>query len=415
MSEETKTGANIVDEYKNKFGSQPVKIERFKITQQGRITKTAETIRKIEPLIGREQSDFFSLIYEYLATEELYTEKVSVFMQDFTLICNEFGYPLDTSFEDEIIEHVVTPYIQGLKFQTDIYFDLSRWLIQRLGQGWDPELARSYALNDFFKPLMTTLIEKYPKVRLPFLVALAWTTLLRYINKRKEEFTVKLDEKLVEVTSSYPGDLTGTKFAFDLGYKYLLKPNWNEFLDMISKEVEKVKQSIEMEREIMLKESQAVKAAQEAATQADPIDDAKNAIAMKLNELFGFGYEINPSKEQQIEKAVSLYLRRVALKEFGHVAAEQTEPIRKAIEEFLWPEVHEYPAIIAKGINVKSKFYDPTYKDPEELLEEFETNPELIDSFKEKFFNKIFASYKGGADYESIAKSFVEIIKNAKN
>lgn len=415
MSEETKTGANIVDEYKNKFGSQPVKIERFKITQRGRIAKTAEAIRNIEPLISMERSDFFSLIYEYLATEELYTEKVGVFMQDFALICTEFGYPLDTSFEDEIIEHVVTPYIQALKFSTDIYFDLSRWLIQRLGQGWDPELARSYALNDFFKPLMTTLIEKFPKVKLTFLAALAGTTLVRYVNKRNEEFTARLDEKLAEVSSSYPNDLAGTKYAFDLGYKYLLKPNWNEFLEMIANEVEKVKQSIEIERELMLKESQAMKAAQEAAAQADPIDDAKNAVAMKLNELFGFNYELNPSKEQQIEKAVALFLRRVALKEFGHVAAEQTEPIKKAMEEFLWPEVQEYPVLIAKGINVKSKFYDPTYKDPELLLEEIEDDPTIIDSFKERFFNKIFSSYKGGADYESIAKSFVEIIKLAKS
>ena len=208
--------------------------------------------------------------------------------------------------------------------------------------------------------------------------------------------------------------MSGIRFAYDLGYKYLLIPNWEAFLEMINNEVEKVKQNISIERKLMLKESQAQKVAQEAAAQADPIDDAKNAVAMKLNELFGFGYEINPSKEQQIEKALSLFLRRVALKEFGHVAAETIEPIKKATEEFLWPEVQEYPIIIAKGINVKSKFYDPNYKDSEMLMEEFSANPELIETYKEKFFEKLFATYKGGADYEAIAKAFVTIIKLAK-
>lgn len=414
MSEETKTGANIVDEYKNKFGSQPVKIERFKITQQSRITKTASKLIESDANLQQDRAEFFALIYEYLATEELYNEQVNIFMQDFSLICQEFGYPMDTSFEDEIIEHVVTPYIQTLKFQTDIYFDLSRWLIQRLGQGWNKELARSYALNDFFKPLMATLIEKFPTVKLTFLVALSWTTLLRYINKQKE-ISINLDKKFSEVTDSYPNELKGTKFSFDLGYKYLLKPNWDGFLEMINSEAEKVKQSIAIEREIMLKESQAVKVAQEATAQADPIDDAKNAVAMKLNELFGFGYEINESKEQQIEKALALFLRRVALREFGHVAAESSEPIRKATEEFLWPEILEYPIIIAKGINVKSKFYDPNYKDSEMLMEEFSEHPELIEPYKQKFFEKLFSNYQGGADYGAIAKNFVEIIKLAKS
>ena len=184
---------------------------------------------------------------------------------------------------------------------------------------------------------------------------------------------------------------------------------------MINSEAEKVKQSIAIEREIMLKESQAVKVAQEATAQADPIDDAKNAVAMKLNELFGFGYEINESKEQQIEKALALFLRRVALREFGHVAAESSEPIRKATEEFLWPEILEYPIIIAKGINIKSKFYDPNYKDSEILMEEFSEHPELIEPYKQKFFEKLFSNYQGGADYGAIAKNFVEIIKLAKS
>ena len=413
MSEETKTGSTIVEEYKNKFGSHPVRIERFKITQQSRIKHTAEDIVKSNDSVSQERAEFFSLIYEFLKTEDLYSEPTEIFLEDFNLISQEFGYSLDESSENDIIANVVTPYIQALKFQTDVYFDLSRWLIQRLGQGWDTELSRSYALNDYFKPLMNTLIEKFPDVKLNFLIALSWTTLARYISKPKNE-QIRLQDKFIFVDSSYPKDLTGTKFAFDLGFKFLLKPNWASFLEMIATEIDKVKQNIAIERELMLKESQAVKAAKEAAAQADPIDDAKNAVAMKLNELFGFGYELNESKEAQIEKAVSLFLRRVALKEFGHVAAENTEPIKKAMVDFIWPEVQEYPLIIAKGVNVKSKFYDPTYKDSEELLEEFEKDPSMIDSFKQKLFDKIFSGYKGGADYDTIAKNFVTIIKEAK-
>lgn len=414
MSEDTKTGSNIVEEYKNKFGSHPVRIERFKITQQNRIKQTASLILQTNGSLNQERAEFFSLIYEFLKTEDLYSEPVDIFLDDFNLISEEFGFSLENSPQNDIIANVVTPYIQTLKFQTDIYFDLSRWLIQRLGQGWDPELSRSYALNDFFKPLMNTLIEKFPNVKINFLIALSWTTLARYISKQKNE-RIKLQDKYIFVNSSYPKDFTGTKFAFDLGFKFLLKPNWSSFLEMIANEVEKVKQNIALERELMLKESQAVKAAQVATAQADPIDDAKNAIAMKLNELFGFGYELNESKENQIEKAVSLFLRRVALQEFGHVAAENVEPIKKAMIDFIWPEVQEYPLIIAKGVNVKSKFYDPNYKDPEELMEEFEKNPASMVSFKQNLFDKIFAGYQGGADYDTIAKNFVSIVKEAKS
>lgn len=414
MSEETKTGSNIVEEYKNKFGSHPVRIERFKITQQNRIKQTADLFLQTNGSLTQERADFYSLIYEFLKTEDLYAEPVEIFLEDFNLISQEFGFSLDESKEDDIIVNVVTPYIQTLKFQTDVYFDLSRWLIQRLGQGWDLELSRSYALNDFFKPLMNTLIEKFPNVKINFLAALSWTTLARYISKQKNE-RIKLQDKYIFVNSSYPKDLNGTKFAFDLGFKFLLKPNWPSFLELIATEVEKVRQNIALERELMLKESQAVKAAQVAAAQTDPIDDAKNAVAMKLNELFGFGYELNESKENQIEKAVSLFLRRVALKEFGHVAAENVEPIKKAMVDFIWPEVKGYPLIITKGVNVKSKFYDPTYKDSEELMEEFEKDPSLIETFKQKLFDKIFSGYKGGADYDTIARNFVAIIREAKD
>ena len=412
MSEETKTGSNIVDEYKNKFGSHPVRIERFKITQQARISKTSATLRESHDILTQDRAEFYSLIYEFLGTEDLYHEKVDIFYNDFNLICREFGHEIHKSLEDEIISDVVTPYIQSLKFQTDIFFDLSRWLIQRLGQGWDPALARSYALNDFFKPLMLTLIEKFPKVKITSLTAMAWTTLLRYIYR---DSSYQLEDKIKEVQSSYPLELIGSKYAFDLGFKYLLKPNWDRFLEMINDEVQKVKDSIAIEREIMLKESQAVKAAQEAASQVDPVDDAKNAVAMKLNELFGFGYEINDSKEIQIEKAISLFLRRVALREFGHVAAENVGPLRTAFEDFLWPEVLEFPVLVAKGINVKSKFYDPTYKDPETFLEELKNGRIILDSYKSKFFDKIFAGYRGGADYDTIAKNFIQIIKSAKS
>lgn len=411
MSEDTKTGSTIVEEYKNKFGSHPVRIERFKITQQNRIAKTAATLIETHNNLNQDQAEFYALIYEFLVTEDLYREKIHVFYNDFNLICSEFGHEFHNTLQEDIIQLVVTPYIQALKFQTDIYFELSRWLIQRLGQGWDPELARSYALNDYFKPLMLTLIEKFPQVKITSLTGMAWTTLARYIDK---ESSFKLEDKLKDVQASYPLELTGTKYAFDLGYKYLLKPNWEGFLKMIDGEVQKVKDTIVIEREIMLKESKAVKAAKEAAAQVDPVDDAKNAVAMKLNELFGFGFDINESKELQIEKATSLFLRRVALREFGHVAAEHVEPIRKALEDFLWPEVLEFPVLIAKGINVKSKFYDPTYKDPETFLDELKNGRINLDSYKAKFFDKIFSGYRGGADYDTIAKNFIQIIKTAK-
>ena len=100
---------------------------------------------------------------------------------------------------------------------------------------------------------------------------------------------------------------------------------------MIEGEIEKLKETIKAERELMLREAQASKAAAEATAKADPVDDAKNKVSMKLNELFGFGYEWNDNRESQIFKGMSLLLRRISLKICGHVAAEDIEPIKKEL------------------------------------------------------------------------------------
>lgn len=412
---EAKSGNNLVSEFKERFGSHPIRIERFKITQSSKIAKTSSYLmQEIGADINQEKADLISLIFEFLVAEDLYHETVLVFIDDFRLISKYFGYEFDSSNEEILIEKVVTPYLQNLKFQTDIYFDLSRWLIQRIGQGWDDSLARSYALNDFLKPLMKTIIEKFSHVNLKFLGAMAWTTLERYTTKSSGN-QVKLEDKLKILQDEYP-DLEGSKFAYDLAFMYLLKPNWEFIMDMIGPEIAKLKENLKIERENMQREQVATKAAKEATAKADPVDDAKNKVSMKLNELFGFKYDWNINRESQIEKAMSLLMRRISLKVFGHVAAEDFEPIKKEIEEFLWPEMIEYPEIMAQGINVKGKFYDPTYKESDEILEEFNEKGKAYydEKFKDKFFSKLFQGYRGGADYETISKNLIEILKLAK-
>ena len=259
---------------------------------------------------------------------------------------------------------------------------------------------------------MKTIIDQFPKVNIKFLCAMAWTTLERYTTRGTNN-QVRLGEKLAILTTEYP-EVEGSKFAYDLAFMYLLKPNWENILQMIDKEIQKLKEAIKAEREIMLKEQQATKVVAEATAQADPVDDAKSKLSLKLNELFGFGYEWNDSRESQISKAMSLLLRRVSLREFGHVAAESVEPIKKELESFLWPEIIEYPRIIAYGLNVKSKFYDPTYKDPLDLLEELQENPSKITECKDKFFNRLFQGYRGGADYDTISTNLCQLLKIAK-
>jgi len=411
---ESKTGDNIVSEFKERFGSHPIRIERFKITQKSKITETTNfLIQELAGGISLERADLISLIFEFLVSESLYDEDVLVFFEDFKLICHYFGFEFEVSPKEDVIEQVVTPYIQTLKFQTDIYFDLTRWLIQRIGQGWDNQLARSYTINDYFKPLMKTIIDKFPRVNLKFLCAMAWTTLERYTT-RGSEIQIKINDKLI-ILEEYP-DVKGSKFAYDLAFMYLLKPNWDKIISMIQPEIEKFKESLKIERDIMVREQQATKAAQEATAKTDPVNDAMNKVSMKLNELFGFGYDWNDNRESQIFKAMNLLLRRISLKIYGHVAAEEFEPIKNNIEKLLWPEMIEYPNIIAFGINVKGKFYDPEFKEPDEILEQFnEDRKNYYDSnFKEKFFAKLVQGYRGGADYDTISKNFCHILKTAK-
>ena len=105
----------------------------------------------------------------------------------------------------------------------------------------------------------------------------------------------------------------------------------------------------------------------------------------------------------------------MAMEIWGHVAAEEIAPIRKKLEEYLWPEIIDYPIIVAKGVvAAPSKYYDPRQKSFQEVWIEFRNNPKIIEDYKEKFFDTLFQGFTGGADYERVSRNLVQIFKNAK-
>lgn len=410
---------NLVEEYRQKFGSHPIRIERFRITQRGRITRESKKLIQ-DGQYNEEEAQFYTLIHEFLVAEDLYPAPVEVFIEDFLTIATGMGYPVGSTAQEEVIEYVVTPYIKSLQFLKDVFFDLSRWSIQRVSQGWDIELCKAYALNDFLKPLMVTLVENFPNVELHFLAALAWATFVRYIKKREikegeldvRDITIKAFYKTVNL--EYPEELTGSVYCFDVAYKFLLNKNWDDFMAMIEPEVKKLHEQFERDKEIMRIEQNARKASEARA--ADPIAESKNRVGMKIFELFGFNQELTLDKEQAIEKAFSLMVRRMALQIFGHVSAEDPGPIREKVAEFLWPEIKEHPEIIAFGIvGAKTKFYEPGRKDPDFLMEDFKANPSEMDQYQEKFLERLFSGYTGGAEYEKIARNFIDILRQAKD
>ncbi|MFW9929748.1 MAG: hypothetical protein ACFFD1_10185 [Candidatus Thorarchaeota archaeon] len=135
-----------------------------------------------------------------------------------------------------------------------------------------------------------------------------------------------------------------------------------------------------------------------------------------FDEKFGKKNELTPQREDSIIRSVSTVLRRFAMEIWGHVSTEEIEPLRKKAMEYLWPEVVDYPIIIAKGVvAARSKYYDPRQKSFEEVWVEFRNNPKIIEDYKEKFFDALFQGFKGGANYELIGKNLVQIFRNAKS
>ena len=164
------SGDNLVNEFKNKFGSHQVRIEKFAITQKTEIDRLTEQIIKVRSL-EEDEAHFYAHIYQFVISEGLFSSPVLDFIEDLKTICQEFGYPIEKNPYDDIIENAVTPFIQILLFMSDINYDLSSYLIQRISQGWEEQLSQSYALNDFLKPAVVTLIDKFPKLNLPFIAA----------------------------------------------------------------------------------------------------------------------------------------------------------------------------------------------------------------------------------------------------
>jgi hypothetical protein len=276
-------------------------------------------------------------------------------------------------------------------------------------------------LNDYLKPLLTTLIDKFPKVPLRFLVALALTFLQRYINKnpfKKSKFTaegITLKKNYELVCQQYPA-LEGKVYAYDAAFKFLLKPHWNEIQGMVADEVAKLRKQLEEEKEVMRKEVEAKKISEKR--QVGATEYYKNQIAVKLFELFNerFHQPLTKEREEIIIKNVSVLLRRMAMEIWGHVSAETAGPIKEAFQKFLWPEIVNYPIIVAKGIVVmKGKYYIPNQRTFDEVWTDFQTNPEIIEQYKEKFFDQLLQGFTGGANYEIIAKNLVAVLKKAKD
>ena len=417
------SGDNLVNEFKTKFGSQPVRIEKFAITQKAEIDRLTEQIIKMRSLV-EDEAHFYAHIYQFVISEGLFTSTVLDFIEDLTTICQEFGYPIEKNPYDEIIEKAVTPFIQALLFMSNINYDLSTYLIQRVSQGWEEQLAQSYALNDFLKPLVVTLIDKFPNVSLRFIAALAWASFQRYSTRKVTNDPTKkfkpqsLNEIYQYVCAEYP-DVKDKIYAYDIAYKYVLKPNWHHFMDMISEEVEKLQTQLKQDKEVMRKEVESRKASEKRALRAT--DAYNNQVSVNLFELFKFNQEITPAKVDTIIKAFSGMMRRVAIEKWGYVAVEggNVSIFKQEVEDYLWPELTDFPIIIAKafGVPPKSKFYEPhrVNKTFDQVWEEFQQDPSVIENYKQKFSEELFRGFTGGANFDLIAQNLVNILKRAKS
>ena len=190
-------------------------------------------------------------------------------------------------------------------------------------------------------------------------------------------------------------------------------------MDMIAEEVEKLKVQLKQDTEIMIKEAESRKVNEKRSLGAT--DAYKSQVSIKLFELFKFNQEFTDAKIDTVVKAFSNMMRRVAIEKWNYVAIESGNVtiFKQEIEEYLWPELKEFPIIIAKafGVPPKSKFYEPhrIEKTFDEVWAEFQQDSSLIENYKNQFFEELFKGFTGGANFELIAQNLVNILKRAKS
>ncbi|OLS24083.1 MAG: hypothetical protein HeimC3_21740 [Candidatus Heimdallarchaeota archaeon LC_3] len=419
---DTNYAEELVNEFKNKFGSHPVRVKRFALTQQDKIeTETKLILASDKYNFTREYATFYAHIYQFILSEGLFRAPLSVLIEDLQIYAKFFNKTIEPPF-DELIDTVITYYIQSIQFLNDIYYELSKYLIQKRAQDWKEDLLRSYALNDYFKPILKILLEKFPSLPVRFITAIAWTFLQRFVAKNpfkdKDKLeSIYLNKYYKEIEKEYP-DLDGDVYIYDLAFKFLLKPNWEILNEMIKDEVERLKAEFEQQKEIMRKETKDRKAAE--GRRISQTDTYKNQISVRIFELFKFDQELDEKKENLIIKVFSGLMRRVVVEKWTHVAIEpqHVDEFKKDIFDFIYSEIVEYPFFFAKAyaFTPKSKFYMPNviHKPMDEILAEFKEDPKLALQYKDVFREELFKGFTGGADFDLISKNFIEILKKSK-
>ena len=131
----TNYAEELVTEFKNKFGSHPVRVKRFALTQQDKIeSETKKLLTSDEYSFSKEYATFYAHIYQFILSEGLFRAPLSVLIDDLQIYAKFFNKAIEPPF-DELIDTVITYYIQSI--QSTIINSVIRQLKRRINEQGD--------------------------------------------------------------------------------------------------------------------------------------------------------------------------------------------------------------------------------------------------------------------------------------
>lgn len=343
----------LTNEFKSRFGNVYSRLTMIKNTQDHVLTNLIQEIENHPTFTSEHIKKRLAASYMLVLTEELQEIPFPAFIEDLALFCYQKNRPdllFDSISSEEFVEGGLEPYFTILLKLSDTINDSLKKLIFELGQGTETDLVQMLLIQHFYQPLFSQIITiiDHDGVDLRFVAALMNLYIREFISRKyrlkvgsKELSGYTVKEILKEFKQTYPL-ATGEDLHFDIVYKLVLKNTWDLIMELVSGEIESLKETIEDQRAEIKAQYQA-NVSRESSSYSD--DYYSSMIGMKLMEIFQLNRKMNPTMEKGIINAVDVMIRRYSIDKFGYATTTGTEMLKLA-NRLIWEAVQEYPQML---------------------------------------------------------------------
>ncbi|MFW9992812.1 MAG: hypothetical protein ACFFD4_12255 [Candidatus Odinarchaeota archaeon] len=401
----------MTDEFRSKYGNMASRIHMLSITQGERIQEIAERITILDQCKGMDQENinFLATLYVFVITEEVLLVPPSAFLADFFEYARLQRKQIDQLDRNEVIGALFSPFVRSLVLASKIIFEMTGYLINRLGIGWKIEMIQSFILNDYYKPMIQKAAEITPNIDARFVAAMTRMMAEDYIDRRtrilegKALSNLSITRFYKEFLKLYPLD-RGDDIHFDLAWKLVFLPMWDKTMILVELEVEKFKEKVQLAKEEMEQHYEAEK----KRTSTQYTDDFYlSMIQMKLYEIFKGKQDIDDQKERSIINAVDVMIRRYAIDKYGKIGFEKDELVGTVVK-MLYGTVKDYPIIAGALLDYTMKPVAMRAENASEFLEEHDGY------LRKEFIKRLTTGHKDRINAMIMAEEFVKLLKEAK-